>query len=99
VIGFSFASGGESAAPMTTGAVVRGVALNNNPSGVNGIVGVVEGGVATVTATNYGTSAAPAYLSTTTPSSVTTGGASDANTAVRVGIFLPNNQIYVRPTP
>jgi hypothetical protein len=97
VLAYSYSYYAAGATPMTSGGMLRGVAFN--AAAANGVVAVVEQGVASVNATNYASAAAPAYLSTTTPTSVTTGSASDANTSVRVGIFLPGNQIVVRPSP
>jgi hypothetical protein len=97
VMAYTYSFFASSTTPMTTGAVARGVAAN--AAAANGIVAVVEQGITNVNATNYGTNAVPAYLSTTTPTSVTTGTAPDANTAVRIGIFMPGNQIIVRISP
>jgi hypothetical protein len=97
VMAYSYQYTGSGATPMTSGAMVRGVSVN--AAGAGGIIAVTEQGVVSVNATNYASTAAPAYVSTTTPTSVTTGTSSDANTSVRVGIFLPGNQIIVRPSP
>jgi len=97
VMAYTYSYTAAGTTPMTSGGVARGVAANAAPAG--GVVAVIEQGVASVNATNYGSSASPAYLSTTTPTSVTTGTASDANTAVRLGIFIAGNQIVVRISP
>jgi hypothetical protein len=97
VMAYNYAYYAAGAAPYSSGAVARGVAVN--AAAANGVVAVTEQGLASVNATNYASSAAPAYISTTTPTSVTTGTSSDANTAVRIGVFMPGNQIAVRLSP
>jgi len=97
VMAYNYAYYAAGAAPYSSGAVARGVAVN--AAGANGVVAVTEEGLASVNATNYASSAAPAYISTTAPTSVTTATSSDANTAVRIGVFVAGNQIVVRPSP
>jgi hypothetical protein len=97
VMAYSYAYYAAGAAPYSSGAVARGVAVN--AAAANGVVAITEQGLASVNATNYASSASPAYISTTTPTSVTTGTSSDANTSVRIGVFMAGNQIVVRLSP
>jgi len=97
VMAYTYAYYAANAAPYSSGAVARGVAVN--AAAANGVVAITEQGLASVNATNYASSASPAYISTTTPTSVTTATSSDANTAVRIGVFMAGNQIVVRLSP
>jgi hypothetical protein len=97
LMAYAYSINGASTTPMTTGAVPSGVAMN--AALANGVVAVAQTGIATVNATHSATTAARAYLSTSTPTSVTTASAPDANTSQVIGTFLQPNQVFLRISP